>query len=118
MTREELKALRPYGDSLPSGMWRHYKGGVYLVEDLARHSETGETMVVYVSFDKKPGLAKCVRSLIGPNGFLTPVVKCATCKLTRDEHMADHEGLSGHHFEATMPVQRFTFLGLLREDVA
>ena len=34
----ELKLKRVY---------RHFKGDYYLVEDIARHSESGETMVVY-----------------------------------------------------------------------
>lgn len=29
------------------GVYRHYKGDLYIVEDVARHSETGEEMVVY-----------------------------------------------------------------------
>ena len=29
------------------GRYRHFKGGEYQVLDLARHSETGELMVVY-----------------------------------------------------------------------
>ncbi len=29
------------------GVYRHFKGGRYLVEGVARHSETGEEMVVY-----------------------------------------------------------------------
>ncbi len=28
-------------------VYRHFKGGLYLVEDIARHSETGEDYVVY-----------------------------------------------------------------------
>ena len=28
-------------------VYRHFKGDCYLVEDVARHSETGEEMVVY-----------------------------------------------------------------------
>ncbi len=27
--------------------YRHFKGNLYKVEDIARHSETGETFVVY-----------------------------------------------------------------------
>lgn len=30
------------------GVWRHYKGGLYLVLGVARHTETGEELVVYV----------------------------------------------------------------------
>lgn len=28
-------------------VYRHYKGDLYLVEDIARHSETDEKMVIY-----------------------------------------------------------------------
>ncbi len=29
------------------GVYRHFKGGMYMLEDVAYHSETGEKMVVY-----------------------------------------------------------------------
>lgn len=32
---------------LPKGRYRHYKGGEYDVVAIARHSETGESLVVY-----------------------------------------------------------------------
>lgn len=33
--------------SLRKGIYRHFKGGEYELLDVARHSETGESMVVY-----------------------------------------------------------------------
>ena len=33
---------------IPLGRYRHYKGGEYSVVGFARHSETEETMVLYV----------------------------------------------------------------------
>ncbi len=33
--------------ALPSGIYRHYKGRLYEVIGLARHSESGEALVVY-----------------------------------------------------------------------
>jgi hypothetical protein len=41
--------------SAPPGRYRHYKGGIYEVFCLARHSETEEHLVVYRQLDKDTG---------------------------------------------------------------
>lgn len=33
-------------------IYRHYKGNIYKIIALARHSETGEDMIVYQNVDK------------------------------------------------------------------
>lgn len=38
--------------------YRHFKGGIYVVTDIAVHSETEEPMVIYKSFDN-PKLVWC-----------------------------------------------------------
>ncbi|WP_293372103.1 DUF1653 domain-containing protein [Nevskia sp.] len=42
--------------SLPTGRYRHYKGGEYEVIGVARHSETLEPLVVYRPLYNQTGL--------------------------------------------------------------
>lgn len=49
-----------------SGIYEHYKGKKYLVLGIARHTETGELMVVYVPLYELPennGVQMAVRPL-------------------------------------------------------
>jgi hypothetical protein len=56
------------------GIYRHYKGGYYQVLGVAQHTETKESMVVYVALTgvDMPGPRMRTRPMYGPEGFLTP----------------------------------------------
>lgn len=41
---------------LKAGKYRHFKGGEYSVQGVARHSETGESLVVYTPLYGEGGL--------------------------------------------------------------
>ena len=41
---------------LKAGKYRHFKGGEYAVQGVARHSETGEMLVVYTPLYGEGGL--------------------------------------------------------------
>lgn len=42
--------------AITKGLYRHFKGNLYEVVDLARHSETGDDMVVYRALYGEQGL--------------------------------------------------------------
>lgn len=44
------------GLELKPGKYRHYKGGEYEVQGVAKHSETGEPLVVYTPLYGEGGL--------------------------------------------------------------
>lgn len=56
---QEQAADKPKRSVVRNGIYKHFKGKYYLVEDVARHSETGEPMVVYRHLYGNGGL--CVR---------------------------------------------------------
>ena len=59
---------------MQAGLYKHYKGGYYQVLGIAEHTETHETVVVYISLDvTKDGPRMRVRPFSGPEGFDTLV---------------------------------------------
>ncbi|WP_107688996.1 DUF1653 domain-containing protein [Neisseria wadsworthii] len=46
----------PDKPDIPAGIYRHYKGNLYEVQALARHSETEEWLVVYRALYREYGL--------------------------------------------------------------
>jgi hypothetical protein len=50
--------------SLESGLYKHYKGNIYEVIGIARHSETLEELVVYKATYQKEGENLWVRPLV------------------------------------------------------
>jgi hypothetical protein len=59
MTEEDLK---------PDSYWLHYKGGVYLLCDIATVEATGEKVVVYLNATSR---TTWIRPINGPSGWLT-----------------------------------------------
>lgn len=74
-------------------VYRHFKGDYYLVEDIARHSETGEEYVVYRKLYGDGGL--WVRPLAM---FLEPVDKAKYPDATQTYRfeLQDIESVAGH----------------------
>lgn len=50
-------------DSFHPGVYRHYKGNLYLALGLAREDETDETVVVYTRLYPRDGLPMSTRRL-------------------------------------------------------
>lgn len=40
-----------YKEQMVGNRYRHFKGGIYIVTDIAVHSESASLMVIYKSFD-------------------------------------------------------------------
>ncbi|NCS97602.1 MAG: DUF1653 domain-containing protein [Candidatus Pacebacteria bacterium] len=51
-------------NSLQTGTYQHYKGGKYLVLGVAKHSETKEDLVVYVTLYENDMASMWVRPLV------------------------------------------------------
>jgi hypothetical protein len=46
---------------LKAGIYKHYKGGLYMVLGIAQHSETNEKLVAYIQLSGKAGSKIWVR---------------------------------------------------------
>ena len=62
------------GVGLRCGVYEHYKGKKYLVLGVARHTETGELMAVYVPLYELPG-NEGVQMAVRPLEMFTEHVK-------------------------------------------
>ena len=74
-------------------VYRHFKGDCYLVEDVARHSETGEEYVVYRKLDGDGSLWIRPKAM-----FLEPVdrEKNPDCKQEYRFELLDIPSKAGH----------------------
>lgn len=55
---DELRVITP-------GLYRHYKGGIYRVLFVARHSETAESFIVYKAVHGKQTWARPLKMFCG-----------------------------------------------------
>lgn len=68
------------------GLYRHYKGGLYHLMCIARHTETAEPVAVYVNLTGPRERGWSCRPMRGPGGF--------------DEFVVWPDGLSRPRFTA------------------
>lgn len=60
--------------TLPAGVYRHHKGGLYQLLGVGEHTENGEILVAYITLTGAdlPGPRLRFRPLHGDKGWLTP----------------------------------------------
>lgn len=72
-------------NELQAGVYRHYKGGLYMMLGLARHSETDETFVAYVPL----GVQEGPRITVRPYNMFFEVVEVEGSQRPRFEFIAE-----------------------------
>ena len=82
-----LKKFSLYCDTIPvirKGRYRHFKGNLYDIIDTARHSETGEWLVIYRPLYDEGGL------WVRPLAMFEETVERDGKTLKRFEYVGDH----------------------------
>jgi hypothetical protein len=77
-----------YFREFPPGLYRHYKGGLYEVICLARHSETEDVVIVYREFLGR-------QAWVRPASMFTGKIKVGEKWLARFQRIASVEELEG-----------------------
>jgi hypothetical protein len=62
--------------------YRHYKGSIYKVVDIAIYTETKETLVLYQQYIDSPLWARSISNFCG----LVPIENCLRFTLVDSEH--------------------------------
>jgi hypothetical protein len=71
-------------DELKGTIWRHYKGGVYVVLGIAKHSEKDEDLVIYKNCEtSKPTVWARPANTTMQTGFFDQAVDAGKPRFTR-----------------------------------
>jgi hypothetical protein len=81
-------------EALRSGIYEHYKGKKYLVLGLARHTETGELMAVYVPLYELPD-NEGVQMAVRPLKMFSEQVEVGSITKPRFRFTGEDEGSGG-----------------------
>ena len=77
---------------LRCGVYEHYKGKKYLVLGVARHTETGELLAVYVPLYELPGGGEGVQMAVRPLGMFTEDVTVGSVTRPRFRFTGEGDG--------------------------
>lgn len=86
-------------EALRSGVYEHYKGRKYLVLGVARHTETGELMAVYVPLYELPS-NEGVQMAVRPLKMFREQVEVGSETMPRFRFTGEDEGRGGEEHTA------------------